>query len=293
MYVIMGATGHVGSATARALLAPGHAVIVMTRNASHATEWHARGAQIVEAHAENVESLRAAFQLGRRAFILNPPAAPSTDTDVVERGTVANILSALDGSGLEKIVVQSTAGAQPGERIGDLSVLWELEEGLHDLPIPAAINRGAYYMSNWDSLLDTVRDTGKLPTLFPADLAFPMVAPRDLGEVAAARMLSSIDDVGVRHVQGPRLYSPNDVAQAFSKALGRPVEVQVIPRDQWESTFQHLGFSPAAAQSYARMSAVSLDSGFDVGDDAALHGTTTLEVYIEALVQRSGLGALG
>jgi uncharacterized protein YbjT (DUF2867 family) len=164
---------------------------------------------------------------------------------------------------------------------------------LRNQPIPAAINRGAYYMSNWDSLLDTVRDTGKLPTLFPADLAFPMVAPRDLGEVAAARMLSSIDDVGVRHVQGPRLYSSNDVAQAFSKALGRPVEVQVIPRDQWESAFQRLGFSLAAAQSYARMSAVSLDSGFDVGDDAALHGTTTLEVYIEALVQRSGLGALG
>ncbi|WP_434702937.1 NmrA family NAD(P)-binding protein [Pseudomonas sp. Z1-12] len=293
MYVIMGATGHVGSATARALLAPGHAVMVMTRNASHAAEWHARGAQIVEADAENVESLRAAFRLGRRAFILNPPAAPSTDTDAVERRTVANILAALDGSGLEKIVVQSTAGAQPGERIGDLSVLWELEEGVRNQSIPAAINRGAYYMSNWDNLLDTVRETGKLPTLFPADLAFPMVAPRDLGEVAAARLLSPIDDVGVRHVQGPRLYSPNDVAQAFSQALGRPVAVQVIPRDQWESHFRSLGFSPAAAQSYARMSAVSLDSGFEVGDDAALHGTTTLEAYIQALVQNRGLETHG
>ena len=293
MYVIMGATGHVGSATTRALLAPGHAVIVMTRDASHATEWRAKGAQIVEADAEDVESLRAAFRLGRRAFILNPPAAPSTDTDTVERRTVANILAALDGSGLEKIVVQSPAGAQPGERIGDLSVLWELEEGVRNQSIPAAINRGAYYMSNWDNLLEAVRETGKLPTLVPADLAFPMVAPRDLGEVAAARLLSSNDDVGVRHVQGPRLYSPNDVAQAFSQVLGRPVEVQVIPRDQWESNFQSLGFSPAAAQSYARMSAVSLDSGFDVGDDAALHGTTTLQAYIQALVQNRGLETHG
>ncbi len=40
------------------------------------------------------------------------------------------------------------------------------------------------------------------------------------------------------------------------------------------------------------MSAVSLDSGFDVGDDA-LHGTTTLEAYIQALVQNNGLGAHG
>jgi hypothetical protein len=36
------------------------------------------------------------------------------------------------------------------------------------------------------------------------------------------------------------------------------------------------------------MSAVSLDSGFEVGDDAALHGTTTLEAYIQALVQNHG-----
>ncbi|QGA50803.1 MULTISPECIES: hypothetical protein [Pseudomonas] len=34
------------------------------------------------------------------------------------------------------------------------------------------------------------------------------------------------------------------------------------------------------------MSAVSLDSGFDVGDDT-LHGTTTLEAYIQARVQNS------
>ncbi|SFW48105.1 MULTISPECIES: hypothetical protein [Pseudomonas] len=50
--------------------------------------------------------------------------------------------------------------------------------------------------------------------------------------------------------------------------------------------------SPAAAQSHARMSAVSLDSGFDVDDDA-LHGTLALEAYLQALVQNDGLGARG
>jgi hypothetical protein len=31
---------------------------------------------------------------------------------------------------LEKVVAESTGGAQPGDRIGDLNVLWELEKGL-------------------------------------------------------------------------------------------------------------------------------------------------------------------
>ena len=184
MYIIMGGRGRVGSATAEALLSHGEQVTIVTRDATRAGAWRMKGAGIAEANVNDVASLRAAFRRGSRAFLLNPLADIAADTNAVERRTVANILSALEGSGLEKVVAESTAGAQPGDRIGDLNVLWELEEGLRRQPIPAAINRAAYYMSNWDGLLDVVRKTGKLPTMLPAELAIPMAAPRDLGEVA-------------------------------------------------------------------------------------------------------------
>ncbi|KMJ88785.1 NmrA family transcriptional regulator [Achromobacter xylosoxidans] len=283
MYIIMGGTGHVGAATARALLALGAEVTIVTRSAARAAHWRARGADIVQANVEDVASLRAAFRRGRRAFLLNPPADTTTDTDVVERHTVANILAALEGSGLEKVVAESTGGARPGSRIGDLNVLWELEEGLRAQALPAAVNRAAYYMSNWDGFLETVRNTGVLPSLFPADLAIPMVAPKDLGEVAAARLMTSLDDRGVRYVEGPRWYTPSDVARAFAETLGRPVEVRVVPRAAWRQTFVSQGFSEAAAESYARMTEVSVDSGFDLSD-TPLRGSTTLEAYIRDLV---------
>ncbi|KQU85682.1 NmrA family transcriptional regulator [Variovorax sp. Root318D1] len=286
MYVIMGGTGHVGSATAAALLARGEQVAIVTHDANRAGARLVEGAEIVEANVNEVASLRAAFRRGRRAFLLNPNADTSADTDAVERRTVANILSALDGSGLEKVVAASTGGAQPGDRIGDLNVLWELEEGLRRQPIPAAINRGAYYMSNWDGQLDAVRKTGTLQTMYPADLLIPMVAPLDLGEIAAQRLVSTLDDIGIRYVGGPRRYSSADVAKAFSQALGAPVGVDVIPRDEWKEAFQGLGFSEAAADSYARMTAVSLDGGFDMPDDA-LRGATTLEAYIRDLLSKA------
>jgi len=286
MYVIMGGTGRVGSATAAALLARGEQVTIVTHDANRAGAWVREGAEIVEANVNEVASLRAAFRRGSRAFLLNPNADTSADTDAVERRTVANILAALDGSGLEKVVAASTAGAQPGDRIGDLNVLWELEEGLRRQPIPAAINRGAYYMSNWDVQLDAVRKTGTLQTMYPADLLIPMVAPLDLGEIAAQRLVSTPDDTGIRYVVGPRRYSSADVAKAFSQALGAPVGVDVIPRDEWKEAFQGLGFSEAAADSYARMTAVSLDGGFDMPDDA-LRGATTLEAYIRDLLAKA------
>lgn len=288
MYIIMGGTGHVGAATARALLARGAEVTILTRSAARAAHWRTLGADIVQANVKDVASLRAAFRRGRRAFLLNPPADTRRDTDAVERHTVANILAALEGSGLEKVVAESTAGAQPGSHIGDLNVLWELEEGLRAQALAAAVNRAAYYMSNWDGLLETVRNTGVLPSLFPADLAIPMVAPKDLGEVAADRLMSAPDDQGVRYVEGPRRYTPSDVARAFAQALDQPVEVHVVPRAEWRQAFVRQGFSETAAASYARMTEVSVDGGFDLSD-TPLRGATTLEAYIRSLVVQNTL----
>lgn len=286
MYVIMGGTGHVGSATAEALLDRREAVTIVTRDAGPASTWLEKGAEIAEADVEDIASLGAVFRRGRRAFLLNPPADTKKDTDALEKHTVANILAAIEGSGLEKIVAESTGGAQPGDRLGDLNTLWELEEGLRRQSIPAAINRAGYYMSNWDGQLESIRETGKLQTMFEADLKIPMVAPRDLGAAAAERLRSSLDDVGVRYVEGPERYSSADVAEALAKKLGRPVEVVVTPRDKWLEAFQHLGFSDAAAESYARMTAAAVDGGFDMQDDA-LRGSTTLDTYIRDLGAKS------
>lgn len=286
MYIVMGGTGHVGSATAEDLLRRGEPVAIVTSNASHAVGWQEQGVEIIEADVEDVASLRAAFQRGRRAFLLNPPADTSGDTDVIERHTVANILAALEGSGLEKVVAESTGGAQPGNRLGDLNVLWELEEGLRQQPIPAAINRAAYYMSNWDGLVDTVRTTGILPVMFAADLPIPMAASYDLGEAAAERLLSPLDDVGVRYVEGPERYTTADVAQAFATVLGQRVKLEITPRDQWLAAYKAMGFSKEAADSYTRMTEASVDSGFDLPDDPT-RGSTSLLEYISALVATS------
>lgn len=96
MHIILGGTGHVGSAAAMSLLQQGEAVTIVTREPSKGADWTRRGAEP-----------------GERLFLLNPPADPSTDTDVEEPKTVAAITAALEGSGLRKIVAQSTSAPNP------------------------------------------------------------------------------------------------------------------------------------------------------------------------------------
>lgn len=155
MHIILGASGHVGSVLAKELLAQGEPVLVVLHDEQKAADWQRQGAQTVVADVYDTDALREVFRRGQRLFLLNPPAAPATDTATEERRTLASILTAIDGSGLEKIVAESTYGAQPGERLGDLGVLYEMEQALAAQPIPATIIRAAYYLSNWDAALKT------------------------------------------------------------------------------------------------------------------------------------------
>lgn len=288
MYLILGGTGHIGSSLARALLSRGEPVTVVTRDPERASRLREEGAAVETADAYDVESLRRVYRCGERLFMLNPPADPASDTQLEERRTVANMVQALAGSPIRKVVAESTFGARPGELLGDLNVLYEMEQELERSGIPVSVNRGAYYMSNWDAALESARTEGLVRAFFPVDLKIPMVAPRDLGDVAARLMSAPVEECETVQVEGPERYSAQDVAAAFASALELPVEAVQIPENEWLTTFQAVGFSRRAAQSYANMTRTLCEGDFPAVDET-LHGKTSLHEYVEELVRaRSG-----
>lgn len=284
MYIILGATGHIGSVVAKQLLEAGASVTVLTRNAENAAELEKQGAQVAEVDVHDTEALRNIFKTGKRLFLLVPPAPPDTNTVEEEQKTVDSIMAALDGSGLEKIVAESTYGAQPGHGIGDLSMLYDMEQQLKTKSIPTTIIRGAYYMSNWDMSLESAKKEGKVHSFYPADFELPMVDPGDIGMVAARLLQEPVDSTGLHFVEGPQQYAISDVADAFSEALGKPVTIATIPRDQWQSSLQEMGFSPEAAASMVALTALTLDGKFV--PESPTRGATTLQEYIDRLVNQ-------
>jgi uncharacterized protein YbjT (DUF2867 family) len=285
MFIVIGANGHVGSAVVPTLLKAGQPVTAVLHSNDSVADWRKRGAQTAVVDVRDTEQLRAVVRTGTRAFLLNPNADISTDTDREEHATARSIVAALEGSGLEKVLAASTYGAQQGERCGDLNILYDFEQALAAQSISASIQRGPYYMSNWDQMLDAAKG-GVLSTMIPADMKIPMAAPADLGRAAACHLMEPRNDQDLYYVEGPERYSPRDVADAFAAAFGTQVTVDVIPREQWIAAYRKLGFSAAAADSYARMTAVSVDSGFAMSEPFE-RGETTLRDYIGALVANS------
>lgn len=287
MYIILGSTGHVGSAVARTLLDRGQPVTVVTRDAANAEDLRKLGAAVAVADVSDAAALRKVFQSGRRAFLLNPPGDIAGDPSEDEERTISSIVSALEGSGLEKIVAASTYGAQPGERLGDLSTLFAMEQALNRQAIPVTNNRAAYYMSNWDASVESARERGTVKTFYPVQFQLPMVAPADIGAFAAESLLEPPEQNGLRMIEGPDRYSSEDVAEAFAVALGKPVRAVEIPETEWLATFRKMGFSEVAAESFANMTRLTKGGDFPALE-SVVRGTTTLGAYIGDLVRKNG-----
>ncbi len=285
MFIVLGAGGNVGSATVRALVATGQRVVAVVHSVEKAAQLQSPSVESVICNVLDSEALREILRRGKRAFLLNPPGSVGGDTNADELASSRSITDALQGSGLEKIVVASTYGAQPGDGIGDLTTLHDFEQRARGSGIPTAVNRGAYYFTNLDMLLEPARE-GFVPTAFPADFTLPMVAPADLGRFAAERLASGIDDVEITFVEGPERYSFNDVAAAFARHLGRDVSAQTTPRERWEESFRATGFSVEAAQAFVLMTAATIEATDD--PEAPRRGSVTLDSYIADLVRRSG-----
>ncbi len=284
MHIILGGTGHVGSAVARTLLDQNQPVTIISSDPKKADTWQRRGATVAIADVHDTDALRAVFRTGTRLFLLNPPAAPSTDTVAQERKSLSSILNALDGSAIKKVVAESTYGAQPGEGVGDLGVLYEMEQELAGKGLSVSIIRAAYYMSNWDMALATARQEGVVHTLYPVDLRLPMVSPDDIGQFAARLLMEPMDKTGLYYVEGPVSYSSADVAKAFADALNKSVVALETPQEQWVSVLTNMGFSPKGAESMAAMTDVTLKKDYEL-PDSPVRGHTTLQAYINQLVR--------
>jgi len=262
MYAVMGITGQVGGAVARTLLAGGRQVRGVVRNPARAADWASRGVSLATADQADAAALMAAFHGTEGAFVMLPPMfAPSPDF-AEARGLIAVLHSALSAASIPRVVALSTIGAQHEAGTGILKGLYLMEQSLATLHMPIAFVRAAWFMENaaWD--VQPASEQGELSSyLQPLDQPFPMVSTQDVGRVAA-EVLAGPAWSGRRVVEleGPRRYSPNDLALALSQVVRRPVQPRAVPREQWEPAFQAQGAPPAAAMLRAQM----LD-GFNTG----------------------------
>jgi NAD(P)H dehydrogenase (quinone) len=241
MYAITGITGKVGGALARTLLAAGQPVRAIVRDARKGKEWAALGCELAFAGMEDRAALAAAFRGATAIFIL-PPSEFDPEPGYPEaQAVIDSVVAALTAAKPAKVLCLSTIGADAATD-NLLSQRGMLETALRALPLRLTILRPAWFIDNaaWD--VASAQATGLIHSfLLPTDKAFPMVAAKDVGEVAAVLLQEDWSSSRVVELEGPRRLTPNDLADAFSSVIGRPVRAVPVPRESWDALFRSQG----------------------------------------------------
>ena len=180
-------------------------------------------------------------------YWVNPP---TDDDDPVaghaRTGEVA--AAAVTENAVPRVVFQSSVGAEARHGFGEIDGLARTEELFDATGAHVTHLRCGYFFTNLLLDLEAVR-SGVLSTTLPVDHRMPWVDPRDIGDVAAVRLLAT-DWTGrhTRGVHGPEDLSFAEVARIVGAAVGRPLTAVQVPETEVAAALRSIGFTDAQAE---------------------------------------------
>jgi NAD(P)H dehydrogenase (quinone) len=286
MYAITGITGNVGGATARALLKAGKKVRGVVRNKAKAAHWEKAGVELVVADMNDANALSEAFFECEGVFVLVPPNFDPLPEFPEARAIGATLKSALETARPGRVVYLSTIGAQASQS-NLLTQHTIIEEAIRTLTMPLAILRPAWFMDNcsWD--VGPAREHGVIPSfLQPLDKPVPMVATADIGKTVAKLLQEQWTGRRIVELDGPERVTPNEIAVTFARLLGKPVRMEIVPHESWETLFKSQGMKNPTPR--IRMLDGFNEGWIDFGGEPVEHlrGSMTLQDVIRDLVAK-------
>jgi uncharacterized protein YbjT (DUF2867 family) len=285
MYAIMGITGQVGGAVARALLAEGKSIRAIVRDAGKGRAWSNRGCEVALANINDSRSLAAALQGVEGAFVLVPPNFDPSPGFPEAQALGAVQRAALETAKPARVVYLSTIGAQARES-NLLTQHTIIEKALSEYPMPITLLRPAWFMENYSWDVAAAREQGLIASfLQPLDKPVPMVATEDIGKEAAKLLQETWTGHRIVELEGPRRVTPNDIAAIFATLLGRAVRMEAVPPESWEALFTSQGMKNPIPR--IRM-LDGFNEGwieFEHGEAGSKKGTISLETVLKALVE--------
>ncbi|MBC7901568.1 MAG: NmrA family NAD(P)-binding protein [Saprospiraceae bacterium] len=291
MNIVTGATGQTGSVVANTLLEKGLPVRVIVRSEEKGKPWKDRGAEVAIADVQDADALTGAFEGGKALYLMIPPNYQSEDLMAESDIAIKAFQIAIKNSSLEKLVVLSSIGAQLPSGTGPVVSLHRLEQALQDSEIPVTFLRPPSFMENWTPVLDTVRSEGVLPSFhLPLDEKIPQISTDEIGRIAAEEMQEYTEGIKVRELAGI-FYSPNDVAESFSRVLGKPVTAVPVPEEQWLDILTTYS-SPRNAEIMYELFEGMNSGRLTFETENPLQGTVTIDDYAgKALKVRAAHGS--
>lgn len=213
--LVIGGTGTVGSTVVKELMARNSDVRVLTRSEEHARALP-EGVQGAVGNLSDPASLGKAFEDVDALFFVTP-------LDPNETTLGLNIVDAARKSEVQRIVYSSVAFPEGSMHIPHFKSKIPVEQAVASLGRDYTILRPSNFYQNDVYLKVPIVDYGIYPQPIGNKLGINRVDVRDIADAAANSLLETGHNGNVYQLLGPEVLTGDQVAEAYSRHLGKEV----------------------------------------------------------------------
>ncbi|GGU06528.1 NAD(P)H-binding protein [Streptomyces violascens] len=246
-------TGNVGHHVVATLIRAGIRPRVLLRHPDRLAPEVRHHVDAVRADQYDAESVVAATDGIDALYWVNPTSDSEDPLADCARAT-GSVVRAVTENRIGRVVFQSSIGAEKRHGAGEIDGLAHTETALDDLDIDVTHLRCGYFFTNLEPQLPALR-AGVVQVILPLDQPMAWVAPRDIAEVAATRLLSPAwSGHCVQAVHGPADLTWHQVADILTAATGRKIGAEQITDDAMRAQLRRAGMSDATVEAMLGMS---------------------------------------
>jgi uncharacterized protein YbjT (DUF2867 family) len=235
-------TGHIGSRLVARLMVAGAQVTLLTRDRKKVADQVKRGAKVAEGSLTDASFVLDATRGAEALFWLTPPELKSPDLRSYQARLGQIAAEAVRRNKITRVVNLSSIGADQGHGTGPVDGLHDVEQAI-DTSAPNVTHlRAAFFMENFLWSIEAIKKAGSVFLPVAGTTRTPMIATRDIAEVAAECLLDG-DWRGrrVMHLYGPSELTFDEAAATLTLVLGRPVAHVTVTAEQAISAMAAMG----------------------------------------------------
>jgi uncharacterized protein YbjT (DUF2867 family) len=261
--VITGSLGNVGKPLTIDLVRKGHQVTVISSKAERQPDIESLGAKAAIGSFFDSSFVIETFRGADIVYLMEAWEGIGSifdkDVDFVAAFEQIgnNYKTAVQQSGVKKLVHLSSIGAHTDKGTGSLYLHNKVEGILAELPDEVAIKfmRPVGFYSNLYRNLNAIREQHAIVSSYGGDQKEPWVAAKDIAASIAEEMEKPFAGRSVHYLASDEV-SPNEVAQILGEAIGEPgLAWKPIPREQMLSSMLASGMNEWIAKGFMDMQA--------------------------------------
>lgn len=242
--LVTAATGNTGSILIPSLIEAGEEVRAFVRNEEKAKPLKDAGAEIYLGDLDDSTSIDQALDGIEKVYLCtwNGPTASSQGKNIIE---------AIQRVGTNPYIVRHSAFGSEGSRI--IQQIDEVDNALKASGLQWSSIKPTFFMQNLMMAAQTIQSEGNIYWDW-TDGKVGMIDIRDVAGSALGALRGNAEKEQEYILTGPQAISMHDVAESFSKALGKKINYIPVPHEASKEAMMGMGFPEFIVDGYVELS---------------------------------------